>query len=701
MDGVTIEYKKNKLIIKFKSKDNGIIIAMESRDLYNLTRNYYENLYDSLPLDEISIKKNQPSETRFPNITSEKELNKFISNHEIIRLVKNMPITNAKVPQKQQGIKLLDLDLEQRIKLLSKSYDNKKEIRSSFYSFCHIQNPFGINDYKNYGIQEADITIRNFTKKEKEIIKKYISKYTNFYSLNIYNQYAFINEIIRKINLSSERYELEKILESFDTDNYDRFGIGLKSSISFPEDEIKNIFSLLTKSVFLSNKEKLFDQNSENVYNGIDTTNLNISYIQKGIKTQKQIFRRLKNSFTHYRYTYSNEDIIDLDTTINLFDEDKKEKTFDATIKLKNAFKLITNINFLRELNENFKLEDDKPIKLISAEELLYYSDILNEHKIAFKDLPKNILNNEDIVLMALLRDINNGENHAEIIKIVKYIDTNNKDLVKKILFYAPDAIQYLEGYQNDQEIADIVLSKCGTLINFFNTSLFTKENILMALENYVQNGTGFVANILINIPDEFFLDDNFTKKAIEYEGLLLGWIKSINPNLYKELKNDIDFAKKVAESGGSLKEFDESIYKSFELNKIRNEKIEQHQRERYNQRKKEKSRNLERYNIIYKKLRNRSDDEKGRYYIQSDIEKVLGLDRRKENDAQKSKKILGILKEKGRYYISKPINSTEEVLDELRKKGEFRTISDIKKAQLLIERDLQGRAFMELGEKE
>ena len=693
---VTINYVKNKVIVKFKSRNNGTVIAMDSKDLYNLTRNYYEKLYKSLPLDEISIKKKQASENRFPNITSETELEKFLSNHGIIRLKKNITSNTPDISKDQhKRERLIDLSLEQRIQLLSQASISKEYIKDTFYRFCHIQDPCGINDYERLikygGAEESDITVRDFSQNEIETLKEYISKYPDFYSLNIYDQYAFINEIIRKNNLSNERYELEKILDSFKTDE-----ISLKSQFRFPEDEIKDTFSLLTKAVFLSNKENLFDQNDDSFYSGINTNNLNISFIQNGRITPKQIFRRLKNSFIHYRYNYTSENAIDLNTDIHLYDEDNNGRTFEATIKLKDSFELILNINFLRELNDNFKAENDEPIELSKAEEILYYADMLIANKIEFKDLPKDISNNEDIILMTLLRDTENTDN----LKIIKYVDITNEELVKNILFYAPDAIQYLEGYQKNQEIAEIVLSQCGTLINCFDSSLFTKDNILKALESYVKNGYGFVANILINIPDEFYLDEEFTKKAIEYEGALLGFIKNINPELYTRLKSDMNFARKVAKNGGTLEYFDDFIYKSPDLKEIQCKEFEKQQKERYRQRIYERSRNSNIHKSIYSKIRNRADDEKGRTYIQSDIETVLGLDRRKEEDTKKSKRIIGILKEEGRYYITGTPESSESILEELRKKGEFRTISDLNNAKLIIGRDINENIYMELGEE-
>ena len=629
-NGTTVKFYDNKNYTKIKE------IELRSRDIYQLISGIYTKIYKKISTTEIGLKRKNSVEHIERNITNAEELEEFIKNYRILVLSKN----------------ILD-DL---------SEFEKGSLISQFYFICNINNTIGYSEERTkefnsqYGKQ---VLVAKEAIDDIDIIKDYIKENPDFFTKDIRQQHNIISCLFKKKYLDKKEYDLDDIINYIRVKK-NKLGIELKPYYKFENEEISEIFSLLTKAVFLTHKERTYDIDTS-TYDNIDLTGIRINQ-KKG-----NIFTKLKNAFTHYRYEYKS-DTRKLDTEIHLYDirrsGEETVTTFDADTDLYTCFKTVLHINFLEQISQKYKSNDDKEIELSDEETDLFIAKKLLNNKGLFKNLQEEKKKNYDLCEIAILMDYKN----------VRFVDKEIKEdrnFMLKIIKEQPEAFEYLNEYWQDEEFFKEAISRNGNMILFVDSKNWNEENILLALSSNNVN----ISSIISILPYELSKSIDFLRKSIMANPIMIHFAiqeKENNKNIEdifndkevamnvaskdgsyiryfsRNIRADFDIAIKAIENSAYDEDVDKSLFENEEFcNKAKEikERREKEAREKHNNYRDEK---MEKAMEIVLKLRDKADKKRKRDSKQSEIEEALNLDRLNEEDVKTSEKILEELRKQG-----------------------------------------------------
>lgn len=186
--------------------------------------------------------------------------------------------------------------------------------------------------------------------KIKKCIIDFIRNNPGFYTERVDIQRNLIAEVLRRKYIPKEKCELARITKMLSIFNKP-IQYFERKNMEYFENDIERQFAILSKIVFLTNKEKLFDDRID--YSEIDISSVDIRYIANADSStiQEQFFRRLRNSLTHYRYRILGDEKDGLNRKVHLWDEDKTGITFDANVDLKECIKIIMEMEFLKQIS--------------------------------------------------------------------------------------------------------------------------------------------------------------------------------------------------------------------------------------------------------------------------------------------------------------------------------------------------------------
>ena len=285
-----------------------------------------------------------------------------------------------------------------------------------------------------YIITESEsYKISEILEEDKKDIVDFVRKHSNFFKERVDIQRNLISEVLRRKYIPEQQYELSRITKSLLMDNGVIQYFERKNSEYFDED-IEKQFEILSKIVFLTNKEKLFDTKID--YTQIDISKANIKYIKEieNSTIEQQFFRRLRNSFTHYRYEVLGDNNDGLNRRVRLWDQDGEELTFDAEIDLKDCIDILFEMEFLKEINDKYKEDDDKILEFSTNAQEEFDCREVSKNPELFQYLDEEKRNNRDIIESAITKDrsilLHIGENTE-----------NDREYMKDILLMEMDPV--------------------------------------------------------------------------------------------------------------------------------------------------------------------------------------------------------------------------------------------------------------------
>jgi hypothetical protein len=450
-------------------------VSIGEQQFKTLLSTLYSRAYNNSDIKDIYLLNKEETDELSPQITNEEELDNFLNKRAML----TVNIKGTKENSKDRRMH------EKKITEMFFCTDDR-----TTYTDKRIDSIIKIA-----GLDKTEIT--EITEEDKRDIIEFTRKHPKFFKERVDIQRNLISEVLRKKYISKDEYELSKITKRLSDNNRIQYFEG--KNIEYFEESIEKQFTILTKIVFLTNKEKIFDENVD--YTKIDISKVDIKHIEQ--KNEKEFFRRLRNSFTHYRYKILGNEHDGLNRKIHLWDEDKDKITFDAEVDLKDCIKILLEMDFLREIDNKYKEYDDEILEFSEEiQEKFDCEDIAkNPKEFEYLDIEKR--NNKSIVKSAITKE------RSILLHIGADIE-NDREFLKEILIEYPDAIIYLNKYKGDDEFVKIALSADGRLIDCVDDKYKRKEEyVLLSLES---SGSSM---ILYDIPKDILYKKEFIKKAI------------------------------------------------------------------------------------------------------------------------------------------------------------------------------------------
>lgn len=358
-------------------------------------------------------------------------------------------------------------------------------------------------DIEIIGIKEIDY-------EDRKIIIDFVRNNPRFYTERIDIQRNLIAEVLRRKYIPKEQSELSRITKMLSIYNK-TIQYFERKNMEYFENDMERQFSILSKIVFLTNKEKLFDSKVD--YNQIDISSVDIRYMANVNRStiQEQFFRRLRNSLTHYRYEILDNENDGLNRKVHLWDEDNTGITFDANVDLKECINIIMKMEFLKQISDKHKQQGDEQSQYTEAN--LEEFDCINISKDPkqFMHLDMDKRNNKKIIECAIESD------RSVLLYIGSQIE-EDREYLKDILVRYPDAIIYLKKYKSDEEFVRIALEADGYLLDCVDDKYKQNEKfVLLALESCKDR------RILYDVPMNIIYRRDFIKKAILIDSWAIG----------------------------------------------------------------------------------------------------------------------------------------------------------------------------------
>ena len=360
------------------------------------------------------------------------------------------------------------------------------------------------------------IDIKAIDDEDKKDIIDFVRNNPGFYTERVDIQRNLIAEVLRRKYISKEQSELSRITKMLSV--YNRpIQYFERKNMEYFENDMERQFAILSKIVFLTNKEKLFDDRID--YSQIDISSVDIGHIANADNStiQEQFFRRLRNSLTHYRYEILGDENDGLNRKIHLWDEDKTGITFDANVDLKKCINIIMEVEFLKQISDKHKEQGDEETQYteVNSEEFDCINISKNPKQFRYLDIDKR--NNKKIIESAI-------ESDRSILLYIGNQIKEDREYLKDILIRYPDAIIYLKKYKNDEEFVRIALAANGYLLDCVDDKYKQEEEfVLLALESCKDR------MVLYDVPIKILYKREFIKKAILIDPLVIGITSSEN----------------------------------------------------------------------------------------------------------------------------------------------------------------------------
>lgn len=492
-----------KTILRFKVNTKNIqMIEIKEQDFIRLVSSLYSRTYNEMDISDIFLLNKEKTYELSRAITTEDELIDFLEKRYILTVnIKGQ----KKEPRKQnKGNKeWLTEDEKQEsheekiVRLLLLTDDR---------SCCTNEDITTRNRDKDIKITD----IKEIDDEDKKCIIDFIRNNPGFYTERVDIQRNLIAEVLRRKYIPKEKCELARITKMLSIFNKP-IQYFERKNMEYFENDIERQFAILSKIVFLTNKEKLFDDRID--YSEIDISSVDIRYIANADSStiQEQFFRRLRNSLTHYRYRILGDEKDGLNRKVHLWDEDKTGITFDANVDLKECIKIIMEMEFLKQISDKHKEQGDEETQYseTNSEEFDCINIAKNPKQFRYLDIDKR--NNKKIIESAI-------ESDRSILLYIGNQIEEDREYLKDILLRYPDAIIYLKKYKNDEEFVRIALAADGYLLDCVNDKYKQEEEfVLLALESCKDR------MVLYDVPMNIVYKREFIRKAILIDPLAIG----------------------------------------------------------------------------------------------------------------------------------------------------------------------------------
>lgn len=481
-------WERGKTIIKFKVNTKNIqMIEISERDFTKLVSSIYSRAYNEIDITDVFLLNKEKTYELSRGITTEGELIDFLNKRNMLKVK-----IKGKKKEDKEGL------TEDKIVRLLLLTDDR--------SCCTNEDIGTRNRDKDIEI----IDIKEIDYEDRKIIIDFVRNNPGFYTERIDIQRNLIAEVLRRKYIPKEQSELSKITKMLSIYNK-TIQYFERKNMEYFENDMERQFSILSKIVFLTNKEKLFDNKVD--YNQIDISSVDIRYMANvnSSTIQEQFFRRLRNSLTHYRYEILDSEDDGLNRKVHLWDEDKTGITFDANVDLKECINIIMKMEFLKQISNKHKQQGDEQSQYTEAN--LEEFDCINISKdpkqFMYFDMDKR--NNKKIIECAIESD------RSVLLYIGNKIE-EDREYLKDILIRYPDAIIYLKKYKNDEEFVRIALEADGYLLDCVDDKYKQNEEfVLLALESCKDR------RILYDVPMNIVYRRDFIKKALLIDSLIIG----------------------------------------------------------------------------------------------------------------------------------------------------------------------------------